>query len=104
MKPTAYLISTARGGIVSEAALLDALERGGLAGAGLDVWEHEPVTPDHPLLSSPLVVATPHTAYFSNASAIELRRRSAALAADVLLGEVPASIVNPAVLERLAAR
>jgi D-3-phosphoglycerate dehydrogenase len=53
MKPTAYIVSTARGGIISEAALVDALQHGRIAGAGIDVWEREPVTADHPLLALP---------------------------------------------------
>ncbi len=62
MKPTAYFINTARGGIHDEVALAEALENGKLAGAGLDVWENEPPDLAHPLLAMDNVIASPHTA------------------------------------------
>lgn len=62
LKPTALLINTARGGIVEEAALFDALQRGRIAGAGLDVLEQEPPPVDHPLFKLPNVVFAPHMA------------------------------------------
>jgi D-3-phosphoglycerate dehydrogenase / 2-oxoglutarate reductase len=94
MKPTAYLVSTARGGIVSEDALVDALEGGRIAGAGIDVWEREPVTAEHPLLALPQVIATPHVAYFSDRSAAALRRRVAEITVEALSGGQPLSVVN----------
>lgn len=65
MKKTAYLINTARGAIVDEAALIDVLKAGSIAGAGLDVYEKEPLPVDHPFRSLPNVVITPHLGYFT---------------------------------------
>ncbi|MHB8577648.1 MAG: NAD(P)-dependent oxidoreductase, partial [Dehalococcoidia bacterium] len=63
MQPTAYLINSSRGPIVNEAALVAALERGAFAGAGLDVFDKEPLPPDHPFLRLDNVVLTPHLGY-----------------------------------------
>lgn len=94
MKPTAILINTARGGIVNEEALYHALRNGEIWGAGLDVFEEEPVRTDHPLLSLPNVVALPHIGSASQAT----RLRMASLAAENLLqglkGETPKNLVN----------
>jgi D-3-phosphoglycerate dehydrogenase / 2-oxoglutarate reductase len=99
MKRGALFISTARGGIHDEAALTQALTSGHLAGAGLDVWNEEPPSLDHPLLALDNVVATFHTAGVSH----EGRRNVAAMAADqviqLLRGEHPARLVNPEVWE-----
>ncbi len=63
MKPTSYLINTSRGPIVDEKALVEVLERGAIAGAGLDVFDQEPLPPDHPLRHLENVVVTPHIGY-----------------------------------------
>ena len=68
MKPTAYFINTARGAVVDESALIKALQEKWIAGAGLDVFEKEPIDPDNPLLKMDNVVVIPHTASYSDAA------------------------------------
>ena len=68
MKPTAYLVNTSRGPIVDEAALIGAQRAGRLAGAGLDVFDTEPLPEQHPLRTMPTVLATPHIGYVSRAT------------------------------------
>jgi phosphoglycerate dehydrogenase-like enzyme len=63
MKPSAVLVNTSRGPIVEEAALLAALRNGEIAGAALDVYDEEPLPPDHPLRSAPNLLLTPHLGY-----------------------------------------
>jgi D-3-phosphoglycerate dehydrogenase len=95
MKKGATFITTARGGIHDEAALYDALAAGHLAGAGLDVWEHEPPPPGHPLLQLDNVLASPHLAGVTH----ESRRNTALIAAqqliDILDGKRPPRLLNP---------
>jgi phosphoglycerate dehydrogenase-like enzyme len=66
MKSTAYLVNTSRGPIVDERALIDALEAGTIAGAGLDAFDHEPLPPDHAFRRLPNVVVTPHLGYVTD--------------------------------------
>jgi len=68
MKPTAFLVNTSRGPIVDEAALAAALAKRTIAGAGIDVYGVEPIAPDHPLLSAPGTVLTPHLGYVTRES------------------------------------
>jgi len=65
MKPTARLVNTSRGPIVVETDLLEALRSGTIAGAAVDVFDHEPLPPDHPFRSLPNLLATPHVGYVS---------------------------------------
>ena len=100
MKPGSIIVNCARGGIIDEVALAHALASGHLAGAGLDVLSAAPPPADHPLLGLENVIVTPHTAFFSQASTIELERRTAEEAVRVLNGEMPEHLVNPEVLGR----
>ena len=95
MKPTACLINTSRGALVDEQALHQALLSGGLAGAALDVFEHEPADLTQPLYRDERVIVTPHAAFVSIESLIELRTRVAAQIAAALAGEKPQNVVNP---------
>ncbi|WP_010677755.1 2-hydroxyacid dehydrogenase [Bacillus timonensis] len=94
MKKNAILINTARGGIVDEGALYDALVKGQIWGAGLDVFEKEPVPVDHPLLSLPNVVTLPHI----GSSTVKTRLQMATLAVDNIInvfeGKEPLTPVN----------
>jgi phosphoglycerate dehydrogenase-like enzyme len=89
MRPGAIVVNTSRGGIVDEQALLDALERGQLSAAGLDVFEQEPLAPDSPLLAQPNVVLTPHSAAYSEQAMGELRTRALDEVLRVLSGSPP---------------
>lgn len=93
MKPNAYLINVARGGLVNEADLADALRAGRIAGAGLDVVEHEPMLADNPLLSAPNCIFTPHIAWASLAARRRLTGMVAANVASYLNGS-PTNVVN----------
>ena len=96
-KPTACLVNTSRGPVVDEAALARALKEGRLAGAALDVFEHEPLAPDSPLRRMSNVILTPHAAYFSTAAVAQVPRRCGEEVARVLTKERPLHVVNPEV-------
>lgn len=98
MKPTAYLVNTARGPVVDEAALAAALDKGQLAGAALDVVEKEPPS-GSPLLGRDNVIITPHTGFYSEESLAELQAKAAEEVVRVLSGEAPRNPVNPEVLK-----
>jgi glycerate dehydrogenase len=93
MKPTAILINAARGGLINEADLADALQRGTIAGACLDVVSAEPIRPDNPLLSATRCLLTPHIAW----ATVEARRRLMKTTAEnvrAFLGGSPINVVN----------
>ena len=94
MKPTAILVNTARGGLIDETALIEALRSKRIFGAGIDVFEHEPPCPDHPLFALDNVVLSDHTAWYSEESAAELQTKAAEEVARVLQGEPPRHWVN----------
>ena len=93
MRPGAYLINTARGPVVEEKALLDALDSGRLAGAALDVVELEPLN-DERLRHHPKILLTPHSAFYSVEGFIELRSKAAAEVRRILMGDTPWNRVN----------
>jgi D-3-phosphoglycerate dehydrogenase len=99
MKPTAFLINTARAAIVDQDALLSALSECRIAGAALDVFDPERLPEDHPLLALPNVLATPHVAFYSEESIRELQVRAARNVAKILSGQRPDALVNPEVLD-----
>ena len=94
MKPTAFLINTSRGNVVDEQALIRALSEGEISGAGLDVFEQEPLNPNNPLLSMKNVVATPHVGYISAEVFEPLIREVWENIARVWRGEAPQNVVN----------
>lgn len=98
MRQGAVLVNCARGGLVDHPALADALRSGHLAGAGLDVFDVEPLPEDHPLRGAPGVVTTPHLAGASRAVAHRAADMVAEEARRHLAGEPPAHLANPAVL------
>jgi D-3-phosphoglycerate dehydrogenase len=95
MKPTAYFVTTARGGVHDEAALVDALRRGEIAGAGIDVFEVEPPPPDHPLFAFDNVIATPHSAGITVEAARNIAMATAEQWKDIFAGKVPPRLINP---------
>ena len=99
MKPTAYLINTARGALIDNDALLAALQAGQLAGAALDVQDPEPPDLSLPLYQDPRVFVCPHAAFVSVESLENLRYRTAKQVATRLTGGTPENVVNPQVLE-----
>jgi phosphoglycerate dehydrogenase-like enzyme len=95
MRPGAILINTARGPIADEDALLDALNRGHLYAAGLDVYSDEPPQANRePLITHPHVVATGHYAWYSTPAHQELQRRAAENMLAMLRGEIPEDCLN----------
>ena len=94
MKPGAFLINTARGGVIDEKALVEALKTGRIAGAAVDVYEEEPVKADNPLLHMDNVIATPHCAWYSETAITTLQRKVAEEVVNVLDGNKPFNCIN----------
>ena len=99
MKRTAYVINTARGAVIDQEALIAALQDGRIAGAGLDVFEREPLESDSPLTRMENVLLTPHTAGMSDSSQVAVRHRTARNIAAALMGQWPETrdLINPQV-------
>src|SRR5699024_3336929 len=88
-KPNAYLINTGRGAVISEKDLAEALEKGLIQGAALDVVENEPIGKKHPYLTMENVILTPHIAFYTEESLEELKMKTAYNVLDVLQGKRP---------------
>ena len=99
MKDDAFLINAARGPLIDEAALYKALSEGQIGGAGLDVMVDNEPSRDHPLLQLENILITPHTAFFSQESTLELEERAASEVVRVYRNSMPENLVNPEVLE-----
>ena len=95
MKTTAVVVNTSRGAIIDTMALAKALEDGQIFAAGIDVFEKEPLPVDHPLVSVPNVILTPHLAWYSKESTRDLQTGAAMEVKRVLSGEQPKNWVNP---------
>ena len=104
MKPTAFFLNTARGGIHEEDALAQALGQGQLAGAGLDVFLIEPPPADHPLLAFDTVIASPHIAGVTHEAMHEMARAAAEQWVEIFAGQVPPRLVNPEAWPRYTER
>lgn len=94
MKPGVVLVNTARGPVVDEAALMDALAAGTVAAAGLDVFATEPLPPDSPLRRDDRVLLTPHAAFFSEESIVDMQAGASRQVAEALAGARPSAAVD----------
>lgn len=99
MPEGAILINTARGELIDESALLNALDDGPLSGAGLDVLATEPPEPDNPVLQHPDTIVTPHAAWYSPGAVERVRRRGSQIAAAAYEGDAVDGVVNPEALD-----
>ena len=100
MKKGAFIINTARGPLINEPALVRALREGWIAGAALDVLEKEPPAPDNPLLRMDNVIISPHAAWYSQSSVLEIQTMCAEDVAKALVGREPINLVNREVLSK----
>lgn len=104
MKEGAVFVNAARGGLVDQEALMAALDRGHLLGAGLDVTTPEPLDPDHPLLHHPKVIVTPHVASATDDARARMFGSAVDQALMVMAGKHPPHLVNPEVWEKVLQR
>jgi D-3-phosphoglycerate dehydrogenase / 2-oxoglutarate reductase len=95
MRPGAFLINVARGPVVNEAALIDALRSGRIAGAALDVFDTQPLPDTHPFWQMPQVIITPHVAGLTEDSMIAMGSQAARAVEHLLRGEMPPHCINP---------
>lgn len=100
MKETAYLIDVSRGAIIDEDALIRAIDENLIAGAGFDVFAHEPLAPDYPLLGRDNVILTPHLAWWTKEAFERVERETLDGIRDILAGKRPKNLKNAEVLER----
>ncbi len=100
MKPGAYLINVSRGGVVHEKDLIAALQQGEIRGAGLDVFEREPIEEGNPLLELDNVILTPHTAALTKECVVRMATEGARRVIDLFKGELPDNVANPDVLRK----
>jgi D-3-phosphoglycerate dehydrogenase len=100
MKSSAFFINTARGPIVNQAALTEALKALRIRGAGIDVFEKEPIAPHDPLLSLNNVILTPHAIAMTDECYQDIGRTNCRRVIQVSRGEIPDDIVNKEVLDR----
>jgi D-3-phosphoglycerate dehydrogenase len=100
MRSTAYFVNTGRGAVVQESDLIEALAEGRIAGAGLDVFEEEPIGTEHPFCHMDNVALTPHTASYADETFEIQRRRVGRDALAVCRGGLPQFVANPKVLDR----
>jgi D-3-phosphoglycerate dehydrogenase len=98
MKKTAFIINTSRGGVIDENDLIRALKEGVIAGAGLDVFEHEPIQPGNELLTLKNVILTPHAAALTEECVTRMAVAGAQRVVDLFTGCIPDNIANPEVL------
>ena len=99
MKKSAVLINTARGPMINVPHLKKALEDGVIAGAGIDVYDQEPPTPEYPLYGMPNAVLTPHLAWYSEEGGVDIRHTIIDDVERFLRGELPKAVINPEVLD-----
>lgn len=94
LKPTAFVINTARGALIDQDALADALEKGALAGAGIDVFDPEPPTPALRLLRAPNVVLSPHVGGVTRETLVRIALAAVQNVTDFLAGGTPRDVLN----------